>query len=221
MKVKSIAVPTIAISLLLTGGTVTNIGENNINSCVVHDSKYIQTGLVELLNEQIQEVEIEITDTNYVAESKHVPKNNKFKSYMPYTSITNKSSLQWKVNRMSGMYTDSCGMRRFMFDDNRSDAYVVAVGSYYGSVGDVLKVQLENGTCFYAVIGDMKADKHTDSLNMQHKTDGSVIEFLIDKKQFSGMAKKMGDISYLTYGSGDDYCFNSEIVTIFKLDNIM
>ena len=112
-----------------------------------------------------------------------------FKSYMDYRTITSRSSKQYKIQELA--YTDNYGLRRF-------DIYfIVATGSYYGDVGDLLKIELDTGEYFLAIKGDMKADIHTDK-NNQIAHDGSVVEFIVDTPKLDKMAKRMGNISYIS-----------------------
>lgn len=58
----------------------------------------------------------------------------------------------------------------------------VALGNYYGSVGDKFKITLEGGNVLHVIKADTKADK--DTINKcSHKTDGSSIEFVIDQQK--------------------------------------
>lgn len=115
-----------------------------------------------------------------------------FKSYMDYRTITNKSSAQYKLQQEC--VTDNHGLRRY------GDDYVVALGTFYADgIGDRYKITLANETCFYAVVGDFKADAHTDSLHQYTPTEDvgkCVIEFIVDTDNLDKTAKRMGDISY-------------------------
>ena len=74
---------------------------------------------------------------------------------------------------------------------------MIAVGTYFNcGVGSSVIVELDSGRVFEAVVSDIKANIHTDNENLQHKNDGSVIEFLIDIKKLEKMSRKMGDVSY-------------------------
>lgn len=132
----------------------------------------------------------------------NVPINSgSFKSYMDYRTITSRSSKQYKIQKLA--YTDNYGLRRF-------DVYfIVATGSYYGDVGDILRIELDTGEYFLAIKGDMKADIHTDK-NNQIAHDGSIVEFIVDSSKLDRTAKRMGNISYI---SGFDGC----VVNIEKI----
>lgn len=129
--------------------------------------------------------------------------NTSMKTYMDFRKISDTTSKQYKLQQRHDVYTDSEGFRKI--DDN----FLVAVGSYYGSIGTKLQIELSSGTVFNAIIGDQKADIHTDSTNRQHKTDNSVVEFIVDTKKLPTMIKKMGDCSY-----SEKYDFEGDIVNI-------
>ena len=96
------------------------------------------------------------------------------KTYMDYRAVTSPSSTQyWYIRRY--MYVDPTGL---LIDE---DGFIgVALGSYYGVIGDRYYFTLDNGTVLPVVKIDEKADEDTlDGCN--HGEDGSVIEFVIDK----------------------------------------
>ena len=118
-----------------------------------------------------------------------VPKTSGFKSYMPYTAITSKSSPQYKLQQQchTGLY----GIR---VKDGR---YCVAIGTGFNAdVGTYFDLILANDTVIPCIVADIKADKHTDSNNMVTKASGCLTEFVVDNGSLNKMAKKMGDISY-------------------------
>lgn len=112
-----------------------------------------------------------------------------FKSYMDFRAITNKNSKQYKLQQQA--YTDK-GFRKI------NSKYLIALGSYYGEVGDEVIV-LIGETKLECIIGDIKADKHTDKENKRHLSDNSVIEFIVDTNTLENIVKKMGDCSYTTH----------------------
>ena len=118
-----------------------------------------------------------------------VPITSGFKSYMPYTAITSKSSPQYKLQQIA--YTGTYGIRQY---DNR---YCVAIGTAFNvDVGTYFDLILANETVIPCIVSDIKADKHTDSNNMVTKESGCLTEFVVDNGLLNKMAKKMGDISY-------------------------
>lgn len=118
-------------------------------------------------------------------------KNTNMKSYMDYRKITDKSSLQYKLQQRDDIYTDNQGFRRIGCN------FVVAVGTYFTQeIGDKLIIELASGTLVQAVVGDIKDNKHTDDMNIQHIKDNSVVEFIVNTNELETIVKKMGDCSY-------------------------
>ena len=136
-------------------------------------------------------------ENNYTLEEMKVPNcDTSFKSYMSYKCITNKDSEQYKLQLSA--WTDNMGLRRV------DDYYLVAMGTYYSdNIGDKFRITLEGDKTFDVMIGDIKADIHTDKNNMYspvYNSDGSfksanVIEFIVDKKTISKKVKLWGDVS--------------------------
>lgn len=122
-----------------------------------------------------------------------------FKSYMSWRAITNTRSAQYKLQQEC--WTDKDGLRRY------DEYYVIALGSYYtDEIGDTFKITLDNGKSFKAVVGDFKADKHTDELHQYTPTSSvgkCVVEFVVDTKALNKTARRMGDISYITGFDGN------------------
>ena len=118
-----------------------------------------------------------------------VPITSGFKSYMPYTAITSKSSPQYKLQQIA--YTGTYGIRQY---DNR---YCVAIGTAFNAdVGTYFDLILANGTVIPCIVADIKADRHTDSNNMVTIANGCLTEFIVDSSTLNRKAKRMGDISY-------------------------
>jgi hypothetical protein len=113
-----------------------------------------------------------------------------FKSYMPYTAITNKSSKQYKLQQQA--YTDENGLRCI---DNKP---MVAVGTGWGlSVGDVALVICENGNSFEVVVGDIKDDRDTKSDNKTTSANNCRCEFIVDMSELNSTVKRSGNIAVL------------------------
>lgn len=117
------------------------------------------------------------------------PITSGFKSYMPYTTITSKSSPQYKLQQMA--YTGNYGIRMV---DGR---YCVALGTAFNAdIGTYFDLILANETVISCIVGDVKSDKHTDKNNMITVANGCLTEFITDSKALDKNAKRMGDISY-------------------------
>ena len=118
-----------------------------------------------------------------------VPITSGFKSYMPYTAITNKASKQFKLQQMAS--TGTYGIRTV---NNR---YCVAIGTAFNAqVGTYFDMILANETVISCIVSDIKADKHTDKNNMITVSNGCLTEFIVNSNILDRNAKRMGDISY-------------------------
>ena len=111
-----------------------------------------------------------------------------FKTYMDYRKIKDKTSKQWNLQQLAT--TNEEGFRVF------NGRYLVAVGTYYATeVGKELKITLDNGSIFYAMVGDIKIDIHTDANNQYIPMNGNIVEFIVDTDKLDPKTKKLGDIS--------------------------
>lgn len=119
-----------------------------------------------------------------------VSPNRGFKSYMPYTAITSQSSPQYILQNQYA-YTGEFGIRKV------EDRFCIAIGQFSNArVGTYVDLILENGTVISCIVGDFKANMHTDANNVVTGHNGCVSEFLVDSTTLISTAKKMGDISY-------------------------
>lgn len=115
----------------------------------------------------------------------HDTANSQKMTYMDYRAITNKASNQYKFQQRDDVWVDEYG-----FLVQNSEWCVVAMGSYWGKIGDKFIIHLENGEIISCVLGDIKSNRHTDRQNYAHESDGHVVEFLIDSG--SPYMKKVG-----------------------------
>jgi len=122
-----------------------------------------------------------------------------FKSYMSYRAITNTRSAQYVLQQKC--WTDDEGLRRL------NDDYVIALGTYYAEyIGERFRITLDTGESFTAVIGDFKADRHTDSKHQYYDSGNgkkNVVEFVVDTRELNRKARRMGDISYISGFEGN------------------
>lgn len=112
-----------------------------------------------------------------------------FMSWMPYTAITAKNSPQYRITRAATWDEDGL----MIFDD----MYLVALGSGWGEVGDVFLISLSNGHTFKAMMGDQKANIHTDNTNKYCLHDGSILEFIVNKQYLNPFVKRSGTVTSL------------------------
>lgn len=125
---------------------------------------------------------------------------------MDYREITNKQSKQYKL--IKNLIKSSDGLLR----DN--DGYIaVALGSYYGEIGDRYIIKLSNGNEVKIIKADEKSDK--DTINgCYHKSDKSMIEVIVDRdkiKNSYSIAERMGDFNYSDL-------FNGSIERIYLIE---
>lgn len=118
-----------------------------------------------------------------------------FKSYMPYTAITNRSSAQYKLQQKAS--TDGDGIRCI------NSKPMVAVGTGWGlKVGDTALIVCENGNKFEVVIGDVKANAHTGADNKTTVSNGCRCEFIVDMGRLNSTVKSRGNVAALKKYSG-------------------
>lgn len=121
-----------------------------------------------------------------VSWSYQVPEYSGKKSWMGYNLFGNGTN-QYTLQQMAE--TDENGLRKV---DGR---YCVAVGSHFRtSIGQKFDLILENNVVIPCVMGDQKADCHTDASNI-FTQNGCCSEFLVDSKVLNNSAKTSGDIS--------------------------
>lgn len=176
--------------------TEVETGDDDVNETDIDKVVYESVQVEEITASSESKIIIEKED-NYTLEEMKVPNcDTSFKSYMSYKCITNKASEQYKLQLSA--WTDDMGLRRV------DDYYLVAMGTYYSdTVGDKFRITLEGDKTFNVMIGDIKADIHTDKNNMYspvYDSDGkfrsaNVIEFIIDTKSVDRKVKLMGDVS--------------------------
>ena len=112
-------------------------------------------------------------DTEYVEyQLPDNPDYHGFKSYEPYDLIT-AQSVQLCLQQEA--VTDVNGFRLL---DNR---YLVAVGTFCNApCGTYIDLLLENGVLIPCIVGDIKADVHTDETNTYTMATMCASEFIID-----------------------------------------
>ena len=111
-----------------------------------------------------------------------------FKSYMDYRAIEIPTSAQYKLLSIYG-YTDN-GFRKV------NGRYCIAVGSYFNtSIGQYIDLILENGVVIECIMGDLKADIHTEDNNIFTTLNKCCSEFIIDKDSLDAFVASTGNIS--------------------------
>lgn len=141
--------------------------------------------LIEIYNEEYKYVEYTI-----IKVPDDYSRRRDFKSYEDYRQIKSKNSPHYKLQNEYA-YTGSFGIRMV------NDRFCIALGGYFTDIiGQYVDIVLENGTVIPCILGDQKAREHTDNMNISHLTDGSILEFIVDKPMLNDIPRKMGNISY-------------------------
>lgn len=148
----------------------------------------------------------------YKSEELDVCSDNTAKTYMDYRMTTVVSSRQYQFIHNNLTVDKTTG---FLYD---CDGFIaVALGSYYGEIGDRFYFTLESGVVLPLVKAEEKADVDTDSRGCYHTIDGSVIEFVIDddyaKEYFSSYSNGLVlDGNYNNYS-----LFSGSVVKVEKV----
>lgn len=130
------------------------------------------------------------------------------KTYMDYRAITNTSSKQYKY------------IKKNMFPENGllldKDGYIgVALGSWWGKIGTKWIIRLDTGIELKVVKVEEKSNQHVNG-GCQHKKDGSVIEFVIDKTTIP--SNWWGKNGYVLNGNfNNNRLFKGKIVEVAKI----
>ena len=179
----------------------TNLNSNvkqlkEINSKLQADNNLLEIRIQELL------VDIEKFEKLIIT-----PSYDDFKSYLPYDAITNQTSRQWQLQQQAT--TNGDGIRCI------DGIPMVAVGTGWGlSVGDIALVTCDNGNSFKVIIGDIKADIHTDAVNKTTIVSGCRCEFIVELNKLDPQVKSMGNVAILVKYSG--YVVNVEKIGTYN-----
>lgn len=109
--------------------------------------------------------------------------------YMDYRAITDTSSKQWALQQTA--WTDSQGLRRI------GDDYCVALGTFYGQVGDRFRITTDRGNVYTVQMADAKG---YDSNGWYHVAgDGKInlVEFIVATEYLPNEVTLHGDCGVL------------------------
>ena len=153
-----------------------------------------------------------------------------------YASPSAGAAARWMMNDDT-LEVDKYGYVK----DKKTGDFLVAMGSYFGKVGNRYRITFANGASYTFLKFDEKADKDTDSQGFAHGSDGSVIEFLVDQNgketklhssvRRSGNAMKRPDNIFKggitkieliegevdTTSAGNDSVFGSRLLAAFSV----
>lgn len=142
------------------------------------------------LFQQIVELKMQLKQDPTVEEP-----NVDFKTYMSYSAITDHTSRQWILQQQA--LTNEDGIRCI------DGIPMVAVGTGWGlSVGDTAVVICENGNYFTVIIGDIKADVHTEADNKTSILTGCRCEFIVEIDKLADNVRLSGNMATLEKYSG-------------------
>ena len=121
--------------------------------------------------------------------------------YMDFRTLTDTTSAQYELQQYA--WTDSQGFRRY------GDYYMVAMGTYYGYVGDTFRITTDRGNCYDVILGDCKGidalsyDGYRSWYHVAGDYRINVIEFIVDTYCLDGYAAMMGDCGVLNNIGGN------------------
>ena len=134
------------------------------------------------------------------------------KTYMDYRMTTLKTSKQYKFIHSQLTVDKKTG---FLYD---KDGFIaVALGSFYGGVGDRFYFTLSSGIVLPLVKAEEKANKDTDNQGCYHIVDSSVIEFVIDDDYAGSFFGNKGNGLVLNGNYNNYALFEGEIIKVEKV----
>lgn len=152
------------------------IADNLINNNAVKE----QVAEFEAAEEIVDEIDYEVSE--YASS---------FKSYMDYRSLTDTSSKQYEMQQEA--YTDANGLRKI------DEHFCVAMGTYYGEVGDILHIETDEGASWTVILSDIKSDVHTDSTHRYTVANNCMMEFIVDTYNLASDVELLGTVNSLGF----------------------
>ena len=129
----------------------------------------------------------DVTNTPHESITKVVSRENNLKSYMGYTYFGNITK-QYQLQQLAE--NDPKGLRTV------NGRYCVALGTAYtDQIGQYFDLVLENGVIIHCVLGDVKADQHTDATNTYTTSNGCMSEFIVNESLLDQNIKTTGNVS--------------------------
>lgn len=152
-------------------------------------------------------------DTVVEFETEEIPScsSSSTKTYMDYRKITSKGSTQYKYIQDYMTVDEETGL---LLDE---DGFIgVALGSYYGSIGDRYYITLDSGVILPVVKIEEKANAETDN-GCYHYSDNSVIEFVIDTDIAAEYFGRAGNNLIRSGNFNNDDNFKGKITKVEKV----
>lgn len=122
-----------------------------------------------------------------------LPIDTSKKTFMDYRCISNKTSEQWRIQTDQRTRTDEDGLR--VFSEGGEEYYCVALGSYFGKIGDKFKVVCDNGNSFNVIMSDVKSDKDTDKENKYTLFSKCCMEWIVDVSKLDFAVRIRGNVN--------------------------
>lgn len=144
------------------------------------DNKVTKEPAIEAEEESVDNIEYEVSE--YASA---------FKSYMDYRSLTDTSSKQYEMQQEA--YTDANGLRKI------DEHFCVAMGTYYGEVGDILYIETDEGASWTVILSDIKSDVHTDSTHRYTVSNNCMMEFIVDTYNLASDVELLGTVNSLGF----------------------
>ena len=114
---------------------------------------------------------------------------------MDYNCIR-KDCIQGNIVYGKNAWTDEDGLRK------SGNYYCVALGSYYGNIGDKFLVETNKGNTYKIIKADEKANKHTDNTNRYTLSNGCMMEWIVETNKLNKSIKSSGNIDNIKKVSG-------------------
>ena len=115
--------------------------------------------------------------------------------YMDYRAITNTSSKQWALQQTA--WTDSQGLRRI------GDDYCVALGTFYGQVGDRFRITTDRGNVYTICMSDAKGYDSNGWYHVAGNGKINLVEFIVATEYLPSEVIIMGDCGVLNNIGGN------------------
>ena len=109
--------------------------------------------------------------------------------YMDYRAITDTSSKQWELQQSA--WTDSQGFRRI------GDDYCVALGTFYGQVGDRFRVTTDKGNVYSVTMADAKGYDSNGWYHVAGNGKINLVEFIVATEYLPSEVTLYGDCGVL------------------------
>lgn len=109
--------------------------------------------------------------------------------YMDYRAITDTASKQWELQQSA--WTDNQGFRRI------GDDYCVALGTFYGQVGDRFRVTTDRGNVYSVIQADAKGWDSNGWYHVAGNGKINLVEFIIATEYLPSEVTITGDCGVL------------------------